>query len=344
MVSKVGRPKSRVWVLVLVDLVARVTRSRSIAGLFIGVIPFLIWGLAIAERTGKSVFEYDTNLVLLWIAAAPLLIYYAYSRLERLINNLKSKFKHERDWKVFRETELSRFHSNKHLLTGLLWAAAISYMVVLGKCSGETDAVRYWSIATYAWAALLTWVGICAAWTFLGTVQKLLRSELDVRPLHPDTQGGLAAIESFSVTAGVLYSTGFLILPSAIKVLNVVGSLPALLVWCLVLTTVVTLFAIMLIPGWMVRQVVDPRKQKAMLETQEALRNMMDSYGVHGTRQIRKLAEIMTFYQIDYVPLARMQRTPIKAMRLLEIGLGLVVPIFVAGVELIVFLKAHKII
>lgn len=311
--------------------------SKLLASVLMIYAPVMISGLLLSLTYQYNVFTRGIFIALIWVAIGPLLIQNAFYVINRFFLTHQHIFRSHDEWERLRTREILRIQSPKYMLFGIPWAVSVTMVILCSTYDDAPDPIKLWAATTFFVMFFVTSIGFHAIRVLLGTIKNMLDSDIVFTPYHPDRFGGIADFGRFSVKIAFYFSSGALVVPLAIEIIDGAGSdgyYLNLAVYVLVGLFLMTMFAAFLLPIFQVKNFVDPHKEELILQARQELDSLISEFRTQEELNMKKGIEIAMHYYFTYSKLLEIKDYPFDLKVLLEFGLSFVIPIGVAILQI----------
>lgn len=185
-------------------------------------LPFVLtYGILGGE--GNDYYDYSILLIILWIAVSPHLVYFAGRGLTRYLERIRLAME-EQDWEEYREFSIRCFYSNKALIiVPILGVVLLAPVIHRLWESGADPSKWYFECSLIAILAIHASLGFWGLLTTNFILGKIADYPLNLDPGHLDKYGGLRCISRFLVSSSVLFYSGSLAIPYAVRLTSSAG-------------------------------------------------------------------------------------------------------------------------
>jgi hypothetical protein len=325
------------WIIRWQDALARLLHSGLLASVAMFYLPIMVAACAMQVWCAHGVFSRGVLLALLWVAGAPFLIHRALHLIDEFLIAHKHVFKDQEEWQALRQRELARFQSSRYLLFGVPWATAGSLVVTFSKYGSCHIGLRVWSLVSFALLFLLSSMGFYGVYVLITLIHNVCNAELVFNPFHPDRFGGMASLGGFAVKGSLFFSSGALVLPLALEIMESLSSDSSLLSMVTYLLSgvfVAVMIASFIAPILEIKGMVDPQKEQLILDSRRRLEVMISEFQQQSELDAKKGVEILMYYYLTHSKLAEIKDYPWDPKVLLEFGASFIIPVGIALMEL----------
>ncbi len=327
---------ANLWILRSQNYLSDKLHSKLLASILMIYTPVMMSGLFLQLNFHYEVFTRGIFIALVWFALVPFFIQNVFRVINSFFRTHKHIFLNQNEWKDLYSQEIRRIQSPRYMLFGIPWAIAVTTVILCSTYKGAPLPIKLWASTTFFVMFFVGSIGFHGIYILLGTIKKMLDSDIVFNPYHPDRFGGIADFGRFSVKIAFYFSSGALVIPLAIEIVSMRTEYNYLIVsgYVLVSLFVITMFAMFLVPIFQVKNFVDPRKEKLILQARHELDSLIGEFIKHEELNMKKGIEIAMHYYFTYSKLLEIKNYPFDSRVLLEFGLSFIIPVGVAILQI----------
>jgi hypothetical protein len=337
MLEKEYTDGASLWIIKCQNYLSNKFHSKLLASISMIYLPVMLSGLLLQLIYHFKIFTRGVSIALVWIAFGPFLIQSAFKIINNYFKTHKRIFRNESEWKEIYYREKKRLQSWRYMLFGIPWTVAVTMVIM---CSTYKDApvvIKGWALITFLVMFLVTSIGFYGLYIILSMINKMLDSDIIIYPYHPDRFCGLADVGRLGVKVAFLFSSGALIVPLPLEILNSMGSQNNyinILVCILVGIFIATMFAAFLVPIFQVKKYVDYHKEELILHARHILDERIDEFIKEEDINLKKGIDIAMYYYFTYSKMLEIKEYPFDFRVLFEFACSFIIPIGVVILQI----------